>query len=87
MNIDVPADYPEKIRAIRLREKLTQSQFADLIGVSYVTVNRWENAQSQPSSSLWQKIVRAEMLGIEGFKRAAAAPSDAETGGAGDGEA
>ena len=29
--------------------KLTQTELADLIGVDYVTVNRWENGKTRPS--------------------------------------
>ena len=39
---------------------LTQSEFADLLGVSYASVNRWENGQSQPSVLAWQKIAAVE---------------------------
>lgn len=45
---------------------LTQSEFADLIGVSYASVNRWENSQSRPSALAWQKIVAAEASGPSG---------------------
>nr|WP_254899539.1 helix-turn-helix domain-containing protein [Methylomagnum ishizawai] len=41
---------PDKIRAIRQQLGLTQQQFADLLGVSFVTLNRWENGQTKPSA-------------------------------------
>ena len=40
---------------------LTQQQFAELLGVSFVTLNRWENNQSKPSAmgiSKLQELVR-----------------------------
>lgn len=40
-------------------------RLAELIGVSFASVNRWENGQSRPSALAWQQITRAEMLGIE----------------------
>lgn len=41
---------PDQIRQIRKALSLTQQQFAELLGVSFVTLNRWENGQSKPSS-------------------------------------
>jgi superfamily II DNA or RNA helicase len=40
-------------------------RLAELIGVSFASVNRWENGQSRPSALAWQQITRAEILGIE----------------------
>lgn len=37
------------IRETRLRLNLTQEQLANQLGVSWLTVNRWENYHSQPS--------------------------------------
>ncbi len=39
----------EKIRIIRQRLGLTQEHFAQELGVSVATVNRWENGHAQPS--------------------------------------
>src|SRR5262249_41259954 len=51
----------------KLRDKLgiTQMRLAELMGVSFASVNRWENGQSRPSALAWQQITRAEMLGME----------------------
>jgi superfamily II DNA or RNA helicase len=51
----------------KLRDKLgiTQMRLAELMGVSFASVNRWENGQSRPSALAWQQITRAEMFGIE----------------------
>ena len=42
----------------RLREKLmiSQKELADLLGVSFETVNRWENGHHQPTYKLKRKI-------------------------------
>ncbi|BAZ18382.1 XRE family transcriptional regulator (plasmid) [Calothrix sp. NIES-4071] len=37
------------IREVRLLTGLTQEQFAAAVGVTYPTVNRWENARAKPS--------------------------------------
>ena len=41
---------PAGIRALRKQMCLTQQQFAALLGVSFVTLNRWENGQTKPST-------------------------------------
>lgn len=41
---------PEQIRELRRSLSLTQQQFAERLGVSFVTLNRWENGQSRPSA-------------------------------------
>ena len=66
----LPDDFPRMIKDSRNVRGLTQEQFADLVGVSFATVNRWENGQSRPNNLAWQRIVeldnqsRRELLGI-----------------------
>ena len=48
---DPPSDYARRIKNIRDVKELTQTQFAERIGVSYASVNRWENEQSRPQQS------------------------------------
>ena len=44
------------IRKLRTALGLTQEQFAAKIGVTYSTINRWENNKSKPSPLAMQKI-------------------------------
>ena len=44
------------IREIRLETRLTQEQFAAEFGVTYSSMNRWENGRSKPSPLAMQKI-------------------------------
>lgn len=44
------------IRELRLLTGLTQEQFAAHIGVTYPTINRWENGRSKPSPMAMEKI-------------------------------
>jgi putative transcriptional regulator len=37
------------VRELRFRLGLTQEQFAAELGVTFVSVNRWENRKTQPS--------------------------------------
>jgi type I restriction enzyme M protein len=39
---------PDDIRRLRSRLGLSQQQLADRLGVSYATVNRWENGHTKP---------------------------------------
>ena len=45
---DVPDDCSARVKDLRERLGLTQMQMAERIGVSFATVNRWENGQSIP---------------------------------------
>ncbi|YAF99051.1 MAG: multiprotein-bridging factor 1 family protein (plasmid) [Nodularia sp. CChRGM 3473] len=44
------------IRDLRLLAGLTQEQFAATLGVTFSTINRWENGRSQPSPLAMEKI-------------------------------
>ena len=44
------------IREFRLLTGLTQEQFAAYLGVTYVTINHWENERSKPSPMAMDKI-------------------------------
>ncbi|MFI5342721.1 MAG: helix-turn-helix domain-containing protein [Chlamydiales bacterium] len=45
-----------RIREIRLEMGLTQEQFAVKLGVSFPTVNRWENQKAKPSPLAIEKL-------------------------------
>ena len=61
-SIDLPPDYPQRVKRTRDLRGLTQAQLAELIGVSYASVNRWENGQSRPSNLSWRRILEIESL-------------------------
>jgi DNA-binding XRE family transcriptional regulator len=50
-------DYSPRIKELRKRFSLTQMRLAELMGVSFATINRWENGQTKPSSLAWQQII------------------------------
>ena len=62
---ELPPDFPKRIRRLRAKLGLTQTGFAELMGVSFASVNRWENGQTRPTALAWQQIIRAETLGME----------------------
>src|SRR5215469_13920295 len=84
----MPLEYqtnPERIRHLRKSLDLTQQQLAELLGVSFVTLNRWENGQSKPSAMGLAKLqelegrsgAHPESLGDSGAGSALAASHDA----------
>jgi superfamily II DNA or RNA helicase/DNA-binding XRE family transcriptional regulator len=63
----IAGDFSARIRAVREALGLTQARMAELMGVSFASVNRWENEQSRPSKLAWEKILHAEKLGLVGL--------------------
>ncbi len=49
--------YAEAIEKLRKKMLLTQTEFADLLGVSFGTVNRWENGKYEPTMKMKRKLV------------------------------
>jgi len=49
-------DYPLLVKEVRRQLALSQEDLARELGVSYATVNRWENSQAKPS-----KLARAQL--------------------------
>ena len=71
---DIPDDFSRRIKTVRGVKGLTQAQFAALLGVSFASVNRWENRQSRPSNLAWRRILDLE----RGAPAAAEAAPDRE---------
>lgn len=46
----------DEIRTIRKKSFLTQTDFANELGVAFSTVNRWENEKGVPNISAMKKI-------------------------------
>ena len=63
--LEVPTDFPSRIKRLRDKFGLTQMRLAELMSVSFASVNRWENGQSRPSALAWQQITQAEILDID----------------------
>lgn len=41
--------FSEQVKAVRTALNLSQEELAHALGVSFVTVNRWENGKTSPS--------------------------------------
>lgn len=50
------ADIPRLVRELRERTGLTQEKFAAKLGVTFPTINRWENGRAKPSPLALQRI-------------------------------
>ncbi len=66
----LPSDYSTRIKQFRARLGLTQLELATRLGVSFATVNRWENGQTKPSPLSWHQLLRMD----EGETATAPAP-------------
>jgi DNA-binding transcriptional regulator YiaG len=60
-------DCPNLVREIRKRLGISQEQLARELGISFQTVNRWENAKATPSQ-MAIKLLKAKVsaMGKEG---------------------
>jgi DNA-binding XRE family transcriptional regulator len=50
-------DIPALVKELRSRLDLTQEQFAQKVGVTYSTVNHWENGKRVPLPFLVKRLV------------------------------
>jgi len=60
---EITDDYDQRVKRLRGRLGLTQTALANELGVSFATVNRWENGQTKPSKLSWNQLRQLE-LGI-----------------------
>ena len=49
-------NYKEKIKELRKKLLLTQTEFADLLGVSLASVARWELGENEPTMKIKRKL-------------------------------
>jgi len=49
-------NYPSLVKEVRRQLAISQEDLARELGVSYATVNRWENGQAKPS-----RLARAQL--------------------------
>lgn len=79
---------PKAIKELRERLHLTQEIFARILGVSFATVNRWENGKTVPTGdyarvlqTLWQLTLRDAPEPAIDWKRVGALSAMAAVGG------
>lgn len=49
-------NYAEAIKALRKKMLVTQIELAALLGVAFVSVNRWENGAYEPTMKAKRKL-------------------------------
>ena len=50
-------DYQRLVKALRVKLILSQQEFADLLNVSFASINRWETGKHEPTIKIKRKIV------------------------------
>lgn len=51
-------DFAKKIKILRVEKlMMSQTEFANLLNVSYETINRYENGKSNPTFKVKRKII------------------------------
>jgi len=54
--MNIQEDMPRLVRDLRERTGLTQEKFAARLGVTFPTINRWENGRAKPSPLALKQI-------------------------------
>ncbi len=58
INMEVVMDYQRLVKELRLKLILSQQEFADLLNVSFASINRWETGKHEPTIKIKRKIVQ-----------------------------
>ena len=51
-------EWPLLIKQLREAMLLTQNELASILGVSFVSVNRWENSVNQPTMKMKRRLLK-----------------------------
>ena len=51
-------EYQKIIKDLRTKLVLSQQEFTELLGVSFTSVNRWENGKHEPTIKVKRKILQ-----------------------------
>ena len=49
-------NYVDGIKTLRKKMLLTQTELADLLGVAFISINRWENGHCEPTMKAKRKL-------------------------------
>lgn len=50
-------NYQRLVKELRNKLILTQQEFAELLGVSFSSINRWESGRHEPTMKIKRKLV------------------------------
>ena len=56
MNIRRSKDFAVRVKEVRGQLGLSQNELADRLGVSFATINRWENGRTRPSKLAYSQF-------------------------------
>ena len=56
--------FSDQVRYVRLMMNLSQKKMAQLLSVSYATINRWENTKNEPS-----KLAQNNFIDVDNLKK------------------
>lgn len=59
---DIKDDFPRRLKQLRTERKLSQSALAEIVGLHYTHIGRYEKGQSRPSTDALKKL--ADALGV-----------------------
>lgn len=48
--------YPEAVKKLRKKMIMTQMEFAEFLGVSFASINRWETGRFEPTIKAKRKL-------------------------------
>ena len=51
-------EFKDMIKALREKMIISQDELAKILGVSFVSVNRWENGHHEPTIKVKRRIVQ-----------------------------
>jgi DNA-binding XRE family transcriptional regulator len=64
-------DYQRLVKELRVKLILSQQEFANLLNVSFASINRWETGKHEPTIKVKRKIVelcKQNDIDLEGKK-------------------
>ena len=65
MPLTTTDDAPRRIKSLRTQYGLNQTELANRLGVTQVTISRWEQGRVAPQPAYWRKIELAEKKGLK----------------------
>lgn len=59
LDIDRLESFGERLKELRTQKKMSQTQLADMVGLRYAHISRYENGGSLPSAEMLMKLSQA----------------------------
>lgn len=66
--VPVPSFTPQEIRALREREKVSQSEFSMHLNVSKDSVSQWERGQARPMGAAMKLLSLVQRKGLDALR-------------------